>query len=67
MDILEKKNRFHPLHLGRFLQCQMSNVKNRDEKWKRGDTRSIGEHFTFVQKPDKLVSLLVIATHIDVG
>ena len=40
---------------GCFLLCQMSNVKSRDEKWKRGDMRSIDEHFTFVQKSDKLV------------
>ena len=37
----------------------MSNVKSQDEMWKHGDTRSIDEHLSFVQKPDKLVSCSV--------
>ena len=37
----------------------MSNVKIQGEKWKRGDTHPIYEHFTLVQKPEKLVSYSV--------
>ena len=37
----------------------MSNFKCQDEKWKRRDTCLIDEHFTFVQRPEKLVSCSV--------
>ena len=40
-------------------KCQKSNVKCRDEKWKRGDTRLIDEHLTFVQRLEILVSCSV--------
>ena len=42
-----------------YVKCQKSNVKCRDEKWKRGDTRLIDEHFALVQRPEILVSCSV--------
>ena len=37
----------------------MANVKSRGEKWAHRDERPIDEHFTFVQRPENLVSCSV--------